>query len=94
MFTNLPIILFFIDNSKIHLERPKWFLSKIKTVEDIGMTSTVLNTQQDEHIGIADVELLDISLETETDRIDCKPVLFELYLQLKNHSNSMNINSF
>jgi DNA-binding NarL/FixJ family response regulator len=78
MQTTTRIKLFLIDDSEIHLAGLKWLLSQNPSVEVLGMATQPAEVLKSAILPHAEVILLDISLESESDGIELMPSIFTL----------------
>jgi DNA-binding NarL/FixJ family response regulator len=78
MQTTTRIKLFLIDDSEIHLAGLKWLLSQNPSVEVLGMATQPAEVLKSAILPHAEVVLLDISLESESDGIELMPSIFTL----------------
>ncbi|MCC7522124.1 MAG: response regulator transcription factor [Flavobacteriaceae bacterium] len=78
MQTTTSIKLFLIDDSEIHLAGLKWLLSQNPSVEVLGMATQPAEVLKSAILPHAEVILLDISLESESDGIELMPSIFTL----------------
>ncbi|HHT21959.1 MAG TPA: response regulator transcription factor [Bacteroidales bacterium] len=80
---NNPLKIFLIDDSEIHLAGLKFLLSENKNVTVNGCAKSAKEALESKDLTQADVLLLDISLESESDGIDLIEPIFALNPNIK-----------